>query len=621
MFSFKRKSTQRGSLALPLTRERRVDARGFSRWAWLAPSMVVLAVLLVTARLGSYPQYVASLVISAMLTGTGLTLLVGYARCISLATGAVLALGAYGSVLLITAAGVPLLPAMLGGALLAGLGGFVLGVPAVRFRGHNLAMITLVFQSVVIILIRESTGLTGGAGGLTVPAPSIAGISLSGDLAYLVFTAVVVALVLVLPMALLLGRFGRNLRAVSGNEVAAQAFGISVPHHLVAAFVCSSLIIGLSGALQAPVFRVIDPDTFGINTSISTLAYPIVGGMGSAWGGLAGGAVMRALPEVLRGLADYLELFFASLVLVTVLFFPGGIAGQLFRLRHRHGDQVTRESVPSAASPVARPAAGKELPDTAGIALSIDGVGKQYGALKAVDDVSFQVREGEIRGLMGPNGAGKTTLFNIVSGFVEGDRGAIRLHGETLPSGSPVTRMSHGLTRTFQHVAVFGEISVYDNVAIGLGGNGIAPVLLGSLLDPFPGGDARRERARIMAALDSVGLAHLARAKARQLSLGDQRRLEIARAIVSRPRLLLLDEPVSGVSEEETGQLGLLLRRINREQGITMLLVEHNIGFLAGMSDHITVMAAGRVVCEGEPASVIDDPAVQEVYFGKAGDA
>lgn len=614
MFNFKRKSSQRGSVALPLAQVQRTAASGFSWWSWLAPSFAVLVILAVASRLGSYPQYVASLIISAMLTGTGLSMLVGYARCITLATGAMLGLGAYGSALLITGPGVPFLFALLGGALLAGVGGFLLGVPAVRFRGHNLAMITLVFQSVVIILIRESGSLTGGAGGLSVPSPSIAGWSLSGDLVYLAFTAVIVALVLMLPMALLLGRFGRNLRAVSGSEVAAQAFGISITHHLVAAFVCSSLIIGLSGALQAPVFRVIDPDTFGINTSISTLAYPIVGGMGSAWGGLAGGAAMRALPEVLRGLADYLELIFASLVLVTVLFFPGGIAGQFLKLR-----KVVRRAPAGVeqAAPVTPPLMPAAKSGATGIALSIEGVGKQYGALKAVDDVSLTVRDGEIRGLMGPNGAGKTTLFNIVSGFVDADRGAVRLHGRALPAGSPVTRMSLGLTRTFQHVAVFGDISVYDNVAIGLGGNGIGQVLLGSLRDPWPGAAGQRDRERIMAALDNVGLAHLARSKARRLSLGDQRRLEIARAIVSEPRLLLLDEPVSGVSEEETEQLGLLLRRINRELGITMLLVEHNIGFLAGISDRITVMATGSVICEGEAETVIADPAVQEVYFGK----
>ena len=618
---FKRRSTQRGSLSLPLAPSRRLDARGFSRLRWLVPSLAVLAILALATQLGSYPQYVASLIVSAMLTGAGLTILVGYARCITLATGAMLGLGAYGSALLITGAGLPFPLALAGGALLAGVGGFLLGVPAVRFRGHNLAMITLVFQSVVIILIRESTALTGGAGGLTVPAPALAGYSLAGDLAYLTFTALLVAVVLLLPMALLLGRFGRNLRAVSGNEVAAQAFGISISHHLLAAFVCSSLIIGLSGALQAPVFRVIDPDTFGINTSISTLAYPIVGGMGSAWGGIAGGAVMRALPEVLRGLADYLELIFASLVLITVLFFRGGLVGQLARLSGRRPappETSRAEPVAPSLAPRAPAAAGRR--DEA-VALSIDGAGKQYGALKAVDDVSLTVRAGEIRGLMGPNGAGKTTLFNIVSGFVEGDAGRIRLQGETLPSGQPETRMAHGLTRTFQHVAVFGDISVYDNVAIGLGGNTIGAVLLGSLRDPFPSPARGRDRARVMAALDSVGLAHLAHGKARQLSLGDQRRLEIARAIVSQPRLLLLDEPVSGVSEEETEQLGLLLRRINREQGITMLLVEHNIGFLAGLSDRITVMAAGRVVCEGAPDRVIENPAVQEVYFGKAADA
>lgn len=590
-------------------------SRLLAQWfKWLAPSFCVLGVFLIATQVGTYPQYVATLLVVSMLIGTALTVLVGFARCITLASGAMLALGAYGSTILVAKFGFPFIPALFMGAVIGGVGGFILGLPAVRFRGHNLAMVTLVFQSVVIIGIREWKSMTEGAAGLQVPLVTVAGIQLKSDISYLAFAAIVAAIVLLIPIGLLIGRFGRNLKAIAGNEVAAQAFGISIAQHLIAAFVISSAVLAIAGGLQAPRSRIIDPESYGILASIATLAYPIVGGMSSVWGGLLGGTTLRLLPELLRPVADYQELLFAALVLLTVLFFPGGIAGQLAKLRRTRPAGSASQPQPRTA-----PALQAITPTQANKSalLHVGNVSKAFDALRAVDNLTLSVNPGEILGLMGPNGAGKTTLFNMLSGFTKPDTGSISAFGLALEKEGATSRMSHGITRTFQHVAVFRDLSCYDNVAIGLGGNSILRVLGGSFTDLAARAAGESAKQKIMSALEGVGLAAQAGVMAGQLSLGDQRRLEIARAIVSGPKLLLLDEPVSGVSEEEIHRIGDLLKKINRETGMAMLLIEHNIGFLAQMSSRIFVMAAGAAITEGTPEQVMANASVQQLYFGK----
>ncbi len=588
----------------------------------LAPSSALVAFLLLGLFVGQYQRYVLSHAAAAIVIGAALTMLVGYARCISLATGAMMALGAYGSTLLVIKLGFPFLLAVALGGVLGGLGGFILAVPGVRFRSHNLAMVTLVFQSVVIIVIRELKGLTGGAEGLNVPRPTLFGIDFSGDYAILMLTVCVCVCVLVPLTILVTGAYGKNLRALASNEVGARAFGISIEHHLIAAFTISSAAVAIAAAIAAPRFRVIDPDTYGIMASIFTLAYPIVGGMQSIWGGVLGGGVLALLPEVLRPVADFIELFFAVLVIATIMFFRGGLVDLAGAIGRRLKGARPPESI-EAASPVdAAVTGGLETSNAAvaaiGNALVIDNVSKVYDALRAVDGVSVEVRAGSLHGLMGPNGAGKTTLFNTISGFVGADGGRIECFGRDITHSPVEGRIALGITRTFQQVAIFPELTCRDNVVIGLGRNGIGSVLSRSFDDIAGRARAAEERGQADWALAAVGLGGLGDAPAGMLSLGNQRRLEIARAIVSRPRLILLDEPVSGVGHQEAEQLKDLLKRINADLGVTMLVVEHNIGFLVSLCDQLTVMGSGRVIAEGKPEEVVTRSEVRRVYFGES---
>ena len=594
----------------------------------LAPSGFLFAVAILGLLLDGYWQYVLAISLSAAAIGGALAMLVGYARCITLATGAMLAIGAYGATLPVVHAGVPFLAALAFSTLLGAVAGLVLAIPGVKFRSHNLAMVTFVFQAVVIIILRESKTLTGGAEGMHVPPPIIFGFSFAGDANFLLLSGVLFALT-VLPIAVLLaGPFGKNLRAIASNENAARAFGIDVRHHLIAAFTWSSAVIAFAGAVSAPRFRIIDPDSYGIITSIFALSYPIIGGMGSIWGGLVGGGVLRLFPELLRPLADYIDLTFCVLVVGTLTFFPDGLASAIrFRRRRRlhktsaaagagHDLGVARfAELSSATPPLAMTLSERQASEFP--VLAINSVSKSYGALRAVDGVSLAVPRSALHGLMGPNGAGKTTLFNLLSGFDPADSGGMQLSGAPLEKVPIERRIGLGMTRTFQHAAVFRRLSCLDNVMIGLGRNTVLQGTSRSIAAALDTDTIRAERRAALSALEAVGLGARTYDVAGAMSLGDQRRLEIARAIVSRPRIVLLDEPVSGVSAEEAHRLRELLLAVNRDLGIAMLVIEHNIGFLVSLCQRILVMSEGKIIAEGDAAAMVDDPRVRHVYFGE----
>ncbi len=586
-------------------------------WAAFAPSLSIIVVIVIGLQFDGYSQYVTAIALVSAIIGAGLVLLVGFARCITLASGSIMAVGAYGSTLVMLHFNVPYVISLAAAAMSGALAGWVIALPGIRFRGHNLAMVTLVFQSVTIILLREAKSWTGGAEGIHVPNPVIAGWRIASDSEFLVLIGLVtVAAVLVLTIVTR-GAFGKNMRAVAVNEVAAEAYGISVPGYLTAAFVVSSAAIGLAGGLAAPRFRILDPDSFGILPSIFMLAYPIVGGMHSIWGGLIGGGGLRALPELLRPIADYQELILCILVIVVVMFFPGGAYEILRRAARPFARRVAAPApVPRiAAVPVV--GAKSAIRPTSPPILVVRNVNKSFDALQAVDEASLEVPAGGIHALIGPNGAGKTSLFNVISGFLKPDTGSVIFDGTELVSLRARDRIRLGITRTFQHVATFGHLPCIDNVMIGLGKNDVMASIRQSFEQVAGSSNSRTARNRALAALEAVGLIGEAYVPARSLSLGSQRRLELARAIVSEPRLILLDEPVSGVSNEEAELLRQLLLRINGELGVAMLIVEHNIPFVASLCRSMSVMGNGRIVADGRPDVVITDPSVRQLYFGE----
>jgi branched-chain amino acid transport system permease protein len=612
--------------------DRRLDFAAFG------PAIFIILCVALGLELDSYPQYVTAIAAVSMLVGIALVVLVGLARCITLASGSIMAIGAYAATLAVLDLGAPYVLALLLAIVAGAAGGWLIALPGTRFRGHNLAMVTLVFQSVCIILIRQSTWLTGGAEGIHVPRPEIFGWKIVNDSDFLIVIGILAALMALAVTVVIRGPFGKNLQAAAGNEIAAEAFGISVRGYLTAAFIVSSTAIAFAGALAAPRVRILDPDSFGVLPSIFMLAYPIVGGMYSIWGGLIGGGSLRILPELLRPVADYQELFFATLVIVVVMYFPGGLTELLRRGARLVGTRLAgtrlvgaklvgtslvvkphhqRGSVATVSTPRIPSVAPAVKPERSAPLLLVEAVDKHFDALHAVNSASLMVPAGGIHGLIGPNGAGKTSLFNIISGFLEADSGRVEFAGKSLLKLRARDRIHLGMTRTFQNVAIFGQLSCLDNVIIGRGSNAVVHAMTSSLDHLVTGPHARAARHAALVVLEAVGLAGKAQSPAGALSLGDQRRLEIARAIVSNPRLILLDEPVSGLSEAEAEELRLLLLHINAERNVAMLVVEHNIPFVARLCRTMSVMGAGSIVADGEPVQVISTPTVRQLYFGE----
>jgi branched-chain amino acid transport system permease protein len=586
----------------------------------IGPAAFIALIGLAGVFVGGFIQYVLALLVVGCLVGVSLVMIVGYSRVIMLATGAMMGVGAYGSAILMIEAGLDYLVTLPLVVLFGFISGVVLAVPCTRFRGHYLAMVTLAFQFLIITAIREWSALTGGPAGLRVPEPQIFGYAISSDLAALWLITILAMPAVAILGALLSGAFGKSLRAITASEVAAQAFGINISRFHVAAFAISSGALAFAGALMAPRARILDPESFGLTHSIIALGYPIVGGMSSVWGGLIGGTVLRLLPESLRALGHYQEFIVATLVVVIMLLFPAGIVGLISsRARDTAAAEIAGASAPPVDAAVREQTVELRSEPADGLALAVERLSKRYDALLACDDVTIHVQAGTIHGLIGPNGAGKTTLFNTISGFIVPDAGSISIFGRRFDDLSVLDRIGHGVTRTFQHVAVFGELSCLDNVLLGRGQNGVARSIGASVHEVFNTPAHKRAAEAVHAALGEVGIGHLWNRRAASLSLGDQRRLEIARAIVSRPKLILLDEPVSGIGPEEEKRIAALLHRLNRRYGITILVIEHNIGFVRGLCSTLTVLASGRVIAAGAADEVITMPQVRREYFGEVG--
>jgi branched-chain amino acid transport system permease protein len=565
------------------------------------PYFIGAAILVGLAATVQFDGYVHNILMQATtfaIAVFGLSVVLGLCGQINLAQAAFFGLGAYAVGLGTSDYHLSYWLCLAGGCVIALLAGALLGMSTLRLGGHYLAMVTISFQQIVTLVMINTIWLTHGPDG--VPRIGRPDLFLSAQ-SYLAFCVAMLALVGYFVWHLSDTRLGRAMRAVRDNELAAGVVGIDVFRTKVSAFALSAVLGGLAGGLFAGGFAYVSPDQFSFAESVVFLTMSLLGGVASPIGSAIGTGLLILIPEWLRFLKSvpglYLAIYGLSVILI-IRYMPDGIWGFVNIATQRWHAKAKVH------------AAGLALllkPATVGgnMVLEVKGLAKYFGGLKAVDDVDIEVRRGGVHALIGPNGSGKTTTLNVLSGLYKATAGRVMLDGTDVTDMPPHLRAAAGLGRTFQNIRLFRSMTALENVVIGAERPG--NTLLGQ------GGDALIERA--MSALTFVGLGARANELISSFSYGHQRLIEIARALAANPVLLLLDEPAAGLNSSEKKDLHELLRRI-AAQGLTILIIDHDMTLVSEAAQHITVLNFGRRIADGESMAVLRHPDVISAYLG-----
>ncbi|SEC69758.1 ABC transporter permease subunit [Bradyrhizobium erythrophlei] len=582
---------------------------------YLVPvGFLVFALILVAVPLTASNEYALRLFMLFLIYGmiaVGLNALVGLTGLVSLGQAGLFALGSYAGAILATRLGFDIVACCIGAAIVSGACGVLLAYPTVRVKGVYLAVVTIAFGIIVENVAIEWQSLTGGTTGLSsIPRPNVFGIKLSGYAFYAVL-AVTLFILTLLIHNLKVSRYGRAMLAVSQSETASRALGINPTAMRTLAFVVASVTAGIAGTFYAFLNSYISPDIFTFSDSVRFLLMVILGGAGSTFGPVVGAYILTYLPEYLQQFQLWQKFAYGALLLLVMFVLPRGVLGTL---RLAFDRLRPPEPVPDVAEglPVETTLRhDKEITAE----LVANALTVRFGGLSALSNVSLRVKGGEIHALIGPNGAGKSTFVNTISGFYQPDEGRCEIDGVELTGRRSLEIARLGLARTFQNTELFGELSVLENVMAGYDQRLSYGLVHALLRTPRMLREESECRRVAIGLLSFVGLSQYANDAARFLPFGLQRRLEIARALAGRPRLLLLDEPAAGLTTQEIDDLEAMVRQI-AGLGISVLLIEHHVDLIMALADTVTVLDYGQVIASDKPAAIQNDPRVIEAYFG-----
>ena len=557
----------------------------------------------------SYMLRVLSIAGVYALLAIGYRFIFGLAGALSLAQGAFMGVGAYVSAILAKRYGIPFdvaLPASVGAPTLLAL---LIAGPVLRMQTHYFALATLLIGQIALLIATQWQSVTGGANGLGgIPPLSVFGTPVTGRLATLAVVWLLVAVGGLLAWQVSRGRLGDAYAVLRANPAVACAIGFNPGALRLVAFLLSAAYAGLAGSLYVHIIGVVSPDVIGFPIMVTCLTIAVVGSRLRVTGAIAGAVLITLLPECSRVLRDDYLLAFGCILLLVVVALPGGLIQALEGLLDRFWEPPPVCLPTGCPVPLAPPKSHAML-------LEVTGLGRSFGGVVALDGVSVTLAAGEILGLIGPNGSGKTTLLNALTGIFPPNQGQVAFDGQDLLACGPAQIARLGVARTFQTAVLVPDLTALDNVAVARGAGRLG--LHQALLARWHDADRAAARSAAMTLLDRMGAAGSAATVGSALPAGVAHRVEIARALATAPRLLLLDEPAAGLNDAEQADLSRRLRSV-ADGGVAILVIEHSMPFLTHLVDRMICLDQGQVIASGSPRAVQADLRVIEAYLGQS---